>query len=450
VITGDGRRGEARHPRATQAVPTGADRPFRHRGFTLLWAARMLSVLGVQVQAIGVGWLIYALTGSVLNLGLVGLAQFLPTIGLALFTGHAADRWDRRRILVVCYAAESLCACALLALVAAGAAAAAPMLAILVALGAARAFENPATNALLPRLVPRAIAIYANALALNTSALQTATIVGPTLGGLLFVVGPRAVFGFGAAAFAAAAALALAIPAGARNGDRATMSWESLLAGLTFIRRRPEVLGALSLDLFAVLLGGSTALLPAYARDVLKVGPAGLGFLRSAPSVGALVTGVVLAYRPLRRGVGRTMFIAVVAFGAATIVFGLSRNFALSLAALAVAGAADTVSVVVRLMLVQLSTPDAMRGRVSGITSIFALSSNQIGEFESGVTAAWLGAIPSVVLGGIGTVIVAALWAWWFPALRRVDRLEVVPRGAAPAEPMTAGVVPASVEPDGA
>jgi len=447
VITGDGRRGDACPPRTPRAVSNGADRPFRHRGFTLLWAARMLSVLGVQVQAIGVGWLIYALTRSVLNLGLVGLAQFLPTIGLALFTGHAADRWDRRRILVVCYVAESLCACALLALAAAGAAAPA-MLAVLVAFGAARAFENPATNALLPRLVPRAI--YANALALNTSALQTATIVGPTLGGLLFVAGPRAVFGVGAAAFVAAAALVLAIPAGARDGGRATMSWESLLAGLTFIRRRPEVLGALSLDLFAVVLGGSTALLPAYARDVLGVGPAGLGFLRSAPSIGALVTGVVLAYRPLRRGVGRAMFIAVAAFGGATVVFGLSRNFALSLAALAVAGAADTVSVVVRLMLVQLSTPDAMRGRVSGITSIFALSSNQIGEFESGVTAAWLGAIPSVVLGGVGTVLIAALWAWWFPALRRVDRLEVVPRDVALAEPTTAGVIPASVEPDGA
>ncbi len=398
--------------------------PFESRGFVLLSTVRLASVLGVQVQSIGVAWLIYTLTGSVLNLGYVGLAQFAPTISLALFTGHAADRWDRRRILIACYAVQLACAGAFLALVLLHRAAAPPMLGILVVFGAARAFENPAGQSLLPNLVPRAV--YPRALAWNASAQHIATIVGPALGGLLFAVGPAAVFGVAAAIFAIAAVLTLAIPAVDRLGPPATFSWASLLAGLAFIRSRPEVLGAISLDLFAVLLGGATALLPAYARDILHIGPVGLGVLRSAPAVGALAAAVVLAHRPLGGRAGRTMFIAVAGFGGATIVFGLSTNVVLSFIALMALGVFDTVSVVVRLMLLQLSAPDEMRGRVAGVSGIFTTTSNQLGEFESGVTAAWFGVVPAVILGGVGTLVMTVLWAWRCPALRRIDRLESI------------------------
>ena len=398
--------------------------PFESRGFVVLSTVRLASVLGVQVQSIGVAWLIYTLTGSVLYLGYVGLAQFAPTVSLALFTGHAADRWDRRRILATCYVVQFSCAVVFLALVLLHRAAAAPMLGILVVFGASRAFENPAGQSLLPNLVPRAV--YPRALAWNASAQHIATIVGPAVGGLLFAVGPAAVFAAASAIFAVAAVLTLAIPVVVRTGARAPLCWTSLIAGLAFIRSRPEVLGAISLDLFAVLLGGATALLPAYARDILHIGPVGLGVLRSAPAVGALAAAVVLAHRPLGGRAGRSMFIAVGGFGCATIVFGLSTNVVLSFIALMALGVFDTVSVVVRLMLLQLSAPDAMRGRVAGVSGIFVTTSNQLGEFESGLTAAWFGVVPAVILGGIGTLVVTGLWAWRCPSLRRIDRLETI------------------------
>ena len=388
----------------------------------LLSTVRLASVLGLQVQSIGVAWLIYTLTGSVLNLGYVGLAQFLPTFSLALFTGHAADRWDRRRILVACYVVQLGCASVFLALVLLHRAAAVPMLAILVVFGASRAFENPAVQALLPNLVPRDV--YPKAAAGNASAQQIATIAGPAVGGLLFAVGPAAVFAVAGVLFVISAVLALAIPPADRTPAPTTVSWASLLAGLAFIRSQPQVFGAITLDLFAVLLGGATALLPAYARDILRIGPVGLGVLRSAPAVGALAAAVVLAHRPLGGRAGRTMFLAVAGFGCATIVFGLSTNVVVSFVALMALGAFDTISVVVRLMLLQLSAPDQMRGRVAGVSGIFTTTSNQLGEFESGVTAAWFGLVPAVVLGGVGTLVITALWAWRCPALRRVDRLE--------------------------
>jgi MFS family permease len=398
--------------------------PFESRGFVILSTVRLASVLGMQVQSIGVAWLIYTLTGSVLYLGYVGLAQFAPTASLALFTGHAADRWDRRRILAVCYTVQLGCAAVFLALVLFHRAAADLMLAILVVFGASRAFENPAGQSLLPNVVPRAV--YPRALAWNASAQHIATIVGPALGGLLFAVGPAAVFAVAGGIFTVAAVLTRAIPGVERIGARAPLSWASLLAGLAFIRSRPEVLGAISLDLFAVLLGGATALLPAYARDILHIGPVGLGVLRSAPAVGALGAAVVLAHRPLGGRAGRTMFIAVAGFGFATIVFGLSTNVVLSFIALMTLGVTDTISVVVRQMLLQMSAPDAMRGRVAGVSGIFVTTSNQLGEFESGVTAAWFGVVPAVIIGGVGTLLVTVLWAWRCPALRRVDRLETI------------------------
>ncbi len=379
--------------------------------------------------SLGVSWVIYTLTGSVIDLGLIGLVQFAPMLGLALFTGHVADRYDRRRVAAVCYAVELACAGALLTLAVTGNRAAAPILACVLVFGAARAFESPAANALQPNVVPRAL--FPAAVAWNTSAVQTATILGPAVAGFLIAAGPAVVFAGAAVLLAAAAVLISAIPASAVSGARSadgdrTVTWRALVAGVRYIRRKPELLGAISLDLFAVLLGGATALLPVYARDILGVGAWGLGLLRSAPAAGAVAAAVVLAHWPLGGRAGRTMFAAVAAFGVATIVFGLSTNFIVSLAALAALGVADAISVVVRKTLVQLSTPDEMRGRVGAMSAMFTGASNQLGWFESGITAAWFGTVPSVVLGGIGTLAVAALWAWWFPALRGLDRIDTV------------------------
>jgi len=409
-------------PPSSAAAPARPRAVFRHRSFTLLWGARLTAGIGVQMQSVAVGWLIYNLTGSVFDLGLIGLAQFLPTICLALFAGQAADRYDRRHILLACYIVEFAVACGLLTLTLTGAAAPGPILTLLVIFGAARAFESPTTAALLPNVVPRSE--FANAAAWSASGNQSAIILGPAVGGLLFTAGPQVVFATTAALVGVAALLVSAMPEGRGDGERRAMSWTTLVAGIAFIRSRSVVLGAISLDLFAVLLGGATALLPVYARDILMVGPWGLGMLRSAPAIGGLAMTVLLAHRPIGGSSGRTMFATVAAFGCATIVFGLSTNFLVSLAALAAIGASDMISVVIRTTLVQLSTPDEMRGRVSAIDSIFTGTSNQLGQFESGVTAAYLGTVPAVVLGGVGTLAVTTLWAWWFPALRQFDRVD--------------------------
>jgi len=391
------------------------------RAFTRFLCARFAASLAVQMQTVAVGVQVYGLTHNPLDLGLIGLSQFLPFVGLVLIAGHSADRWDRKRIVFACIAVQVLCAVALAAFTTLGLKNLVPIFAVMVAFGVTRAFMGPASNALVPNLVP--IALFGNAVAINSSAWQVATIVGPAIGGILYAAaGPVPVY----ATVATLLGLALVCLAG-MHAPRAVSSTEpvsfaSVVEGLRFVWRREVVLGAISMDLFAVLFGGATALLPAYAADVLHVGADGLGWLRAAPGVGAAVTAAGLTVRPIGRHVGAAMFAGVAIFGMATIVFGLSTSFWASLVALVVLGAADMVSVFVRHMLVQLETPDAMRGRVGAVNWMFVGASNEFGEFESGVTAAWWGLKPAVVLGGIATLSVAALWARWFPKLRHLDR----------------------------
>jgi MFS family permease len=374
------------------------------------------------MQNVGVGWLVYDITRDPLALGLVGLFAFLPAVGLALLTGHVADRRDRRTILVVCYTGVSLTALGLLACAWSDIARPWPIYLLVLAFGAIRAFANPAGQALVPNLVPPAE--LGTAVAWSSSVWQTATIAGPAVGGLLYAVGDSVVFAATAAGFALSTALLAAIRTRrSPSTPREPASWATLLAGLAFIRSRPAILGAISLDLFAVLLGGSVALLPIYARDILHTGPWGLGLLRSAPAVGALLMALALAHRPLRRRSGLRMFQAVVLFGLATIGFGLSTRLPVALLFLTILGAADMVSVYIRQTLVQIDTPDAMRGRVAAVNTVFIGASNELGEFESGLLAAFTGAVAAVVIGGVGTIAVAALWARWFPELRRRDAL---------------------------
>jgi MFS family permease len=399
-------------------------KPLRaQRAFVLFWLARVCAMLAHQMLAVGVGWQVYALTDSALDLGLVGLVQFVPAFFLVLVAGYAADHFDRRRVLQVCMLGEALAVLGLCLGSAGGWIDERAIFALILVVGVARAFQMPAMQALLPQLV--APSLLARAIAANASASQAAIIVGPALGGLLYIAGPATVYATSAALFVATGIFVHAIgrrpaPAGARAAGVT-----SFLAGIRYIRSRPAILGAISLDMFAVLLGGAAALLPIYARDILDTGPWGLGLLRSSIAVGGLATAWWLAHHPLRGRAGRKMFAGVAVFGVATIVFGLSHSFALSLFALALLGAADMVSVIVRQSLVQLQTPDQMRGRVSAVNSLFIGASNQLGEFESGITAAWLGVVPSVVVGGIGTLVIVALWIRLFPALRNVDRLEL-------------------------
>ncbi len=394
----------------------------RHASFQRFWGARVLSSISFQMLAVAIGWHIYAITHSAFALGLVGLAQFLPMFALTLVVGHVADRYDRRRIAAVCQALEALAAVVFLAGTLGGWLSA-PVIYVLAALvGAMRAFESPSVSSLLPSVVPRAE--LPRATAWSTSAGQAAQILGPAAGGLLYGLGPSAVYLASAIAFIAAATLVWSIPLRTKPAARAPVTLESVFSGIAFIRRQPVILGALSLDLFAVLFGGATALLPIFARDVLQTGPLGLGLLRSAPAVGALAGTIWLAHFPLRNRPGVAMFGGVIAFGAATIVFGLSHSFVLSLVSLAVLGASDVISVVVRLSLVQLRTPDEMLGRVSAVNALFIGTSNQLGEFESGVTAGWWGAVPAVLVGGMATIAVALLWIRLFPVLAQTETLE--------------------------
>jgi MFS family permease len=387
------------------------------------------------MQTVAVGWQVYSLRHDPLDLGLVGLSQFLPFIPLALVAGHAADRFNRRRILALCYATQVLCALLLLAFTISGQRVVWPVFAVMVLFGSARAFSMPSSQAIVPTLVP--IESFGNAVALSSSSFQVATIAGPALGGILYLAGPQTVYAVVATLLAAASVLmslakvrhvkqlsvaATAAPASALPDPAAAKSWHAVLEGLRFVRSRSVVLGAISLDLFAVLLGGATALLPAYARDVLHVGPTGLGLLRTAPGVGAALAAVVLAFSPMARHVGRWMFAGVALFGIATIVFGLSHVFIVSLLALLVLGIGDMASVYIRHMLVQLETPDAIRGRVSAVNGVFIGASNELGEFESGLTAAWFGVVPAVVIGGIATLFITALWMRLFPTLRKIDK----------------------------
>jgi MFS family permease len=391
------------------------------RPLAFFLSARAAATVAFQIQAVAVGWRMYALTGSALYLGLVGLAQFLPMFVLTLAVGHVIDSYDRRGIVRVCQLVEALATGLLAAGSLAGLLGKESILLIVAAIGAARAFEGPSMQSLLPALVsPES---FPRAAAWSASALQVATIVGPAFGGLLYAISPTFVFAAASLLFLGSSVLVSMIRTKRKPPSRESATLKSVFAGIAFIRARQVILGAISLDLFAVLLGGATALLPIYARDILATGSWGLGLLRSAPAFGALSMSLFLARRPLRRRVGRTMFLAVTVFGLATVVFALSTSFVLSLCALAVLGASDVISVVVRQSLVQLQTPDEMRGRVSAVNSMFIGTSNQLGEFESGLTASWFGTVPAVLIGGIGTLAVVALWVRIFPQLAKADTI---------------------------
>jgi len=395
---------------------------WRNREFRRFIAARFLATLAVQMQTVAVGWQVYAVTRDPLDLGLVGLSQFLPFVLLILPAGHLADSRDRRRILAACFALECVCALLLLAFAAYGLGSARPVFAAMVLFGIARAFAMPAGQALLPNLVPRAR--FGTAVALNSSTWQVATIAGPALGGIVYLLGAPVVYASVAVLLAVSVVLVLSLRAGGREASRCAEAagWQALLSGLRFVRSRRLVLGAISLDLFAVLFGGATALLPVYAADVLHVGPAGLGWLRTAPGVGAALCGLMLGVLPITRRVGRWMFGGVIVYGVATVAFGVSASFWLSLVALVVMGAGDMVSMYIRHLLVQLETPDEIRGRVSAVNAVFIGASNELGEFESGLTAAWFGTVPAVVVGGCATLVVAGAWSRLFPELARLDR----------------------------
>jgi MFS family permease len=397
-----------------------------YRNFRLFLGMRLPAALAAQMQGVAVGWQVYDISHDPLSLGLVGLAQFLPVFGLALVAGHVADLFSRRVILVTSLGLQLICSL-LLAIMASKIRDVWPIYAVLFLFGTGRAFSAPAIQSILPNLVPRAL--LGNAFAWNSSSFQTMTIAGPAMGGLIYAAGAAPVYGVTACLFLLSLRAALALESPQVRSDGRGMDLSSLFAGIRFIRSQPAIAGAISLDLFAVLFGGATALLPVYARDILGVGPLGLGFLRSAPAVGAVAVGLILAHRSLGRHAGRTMFLAVGLFGAATIVFGLSHSFPLSLLALIVLGASDMVSVFVRQNLVQRSTPDAMRGRVNGVNSLFVGASNELGGMESGATAAWFGSVEAVVIGGLGALAAMALWLWMFPELRKVDRLEDVEMG---------------------
>jgi MFS family permease len=388
----------------------------------LFVGARMAMAFSQQMQNVAIGWYVYVLTGSPLSLGLVGLAQFLPAILLVLATGHAADRFDRRRVVIVSVAVQACVSIALLPVIFSAAPKVWAIYAIVFALGGARAFAQPSLAALLPDVV--SLDDFPRAVSVATSTLRLAMIAGPALGGLLVAWNGAALFCLAAALNGVAALLMARVKARpARKAASEPPVQEGLLAGFSYLRANRFLLGAISLDLFAVLFGGVTALLPIFARDILTVGPTGLGLLRSGPAIGALIVGLVLARHPLRRDIGAIMLCAVAAYGAATIVFALSRSFPLSLAAMIALGGFDMISMVLRQTMVQLGTPEGMRGRVSAINSVFIGASNQLGDFESSVVAVFLGAAGAAIFGGVGTLVVVALWALLFPELRRADRL---------------------------
>jgi len=394
---------------------------FAHKSFIQLWCARVCSTAGTQILMLALGWHMYELTANPWDLGLIGLCQFAPALLMALAAGHAADQFHRGRLAALCLALQAAVALVVVDATMQNWASRGVLLALSVVLGAIRPFQQSALQALVPLLVPPALLSRATAFA--SAGGQAAVIGGPALGGMIFVAGPVAVYAVCAVLFMVACVLMVTLRYGYVARLRQPVTMDTLLAGVRFIGANRVLLGAVSLDLFAVLLGGATALLPMFAKDILHVGPTELGLLRAAPGVGALIVAVMLARRPMERHVGRKLLGAVALFGVCMIVFGLSRNLWLSLGALAISGCADMVSVVVRQTLVQLETPDEMRGRVSAVNTLFIGASNQLGEFESGVTAALLGPVGSVVLGGLGTLAVALAWFRLFRPLATRDRL---------------------------
>ena len=402
---------------ATRLIPAAL---LPQRDFLRFWWARLASTGASQMLMVAVGWQMYDLTGSAWDLGLVGLLQFLPALALVLVTGDVVDRHHRARVAAVCVGVQALVALMLALSPWFGGPQRGLLLGLSVVLGTAKAFQMPAQQALTPLLVPPAL--LPRALAFSAAGMQLAIIAGPAIGGLLYVAGATTVYATCTLLFAVASVVLLRVRH-AEPPPRERATWQTLLAGVTYVRSNPVVLGAISLDLFAVLLGGATALLPIFAKDLLHVGPWGLGLLRGAPAVGALLMSIALTRWPISRRAGPRMLWAVVVFGLATTVFGVSTSFLLSMLVLAVTGAADMVSIVVRQSLVQLETPDAMRGRVSAVNSVFIGASNQLGEFESGATAALLGPVGSVVLGGVGSIAIALIWWRAFPALATRDQL---------------------------
>ena len=428
---------------------------FTHPNFVSYTLARFFIVVALEMQSVAVGWQVYEITKRPLDLGYVGLAQFLPGFVLFLFAGHAADLYDRRKLLMWCYGGFALCSALLLAISWRGSQSVHALsvhstsvhsvsvhsiYVVLVLLGIFRCFNWPASRALLPQLVPEEH--FSNAVAWNASTFQIATIAGPAIGGIAYALfrGPEGVYAIAVTVSILSTILTLRIhpqPTSAEKElvdgvpDKEPVSLRTVFAGFRFIWEKNLILGSISLDMFAVLLGGAVALLPVYARTILHTGPWGLGLLRSAPGVGAALMAIVVAHHPIRRRAGLTMLLSVAAFGVLTIVFGISHSLILSLIALFLLGASDMVSVIIRATLVQVATPDEMRGRVNAVDMLFIGVSNELGEFESGVTAQWFGTVPAVVLGGVGTLLVIAAWAWLFPELREADQLtvaELVPK----------------------
>jgi MFS family permease len=408
---------------ASAAGETGGRVAFTYPAFTLYEVARFFIVAALEMQSVAVGWQIYEITHRALDLGYVGLAQFLPGIVLFLVSGHAADRFNRLKLMIVCLTGFSACALLLLIISLNHYRSIGPIYGVIVLLGVVRSFNGPVGRALLPQLVREEH--FQNAVAWHSTIFQAATILGPSLGGLIYAFfrGPSAVYATSLACACVAIACTTQVKLAATARVREPVNLKTVLAGVSYIWNHKIVLGSISLDLFAVLLGGAVALLPVYAREILHIGPWGVGILRSAPAVGAAAMAILIAHRPLKSRVGVTMLWCVGAFGAFTIIFGLSHSLIISLVALIFVGASDMVSVVIRATLVQVATPDAMRGRVNAVDMIFIGASNELGQFESGLAAHWFGTVPSVVIGGIGTILVTGLWAWFFPALRKTENL---------------------------
>ena len=414
---------------------TSTDRfaAFRHVSYTRFFFARFLVSFAAQIISVSVGWQMYDQTGSAIYLGLIGLVQFLPSLLLTLVTGSVADRYSRRHIVAICTLVGAFCALALWVMTASGAFSPLPVFFILTIMGIERAFLGPATQSLAPNLVPPED--LSNAVAWNSSSWQTAAIVGPVVGGLLYGLGPSFAYAVAAAFSILGAILIQMIAKPAQHSTGMATNWNTILAGYRFIWSEKVVLGAISLDLFAVLLGGAVALMPIFARDILTLGPWGLGLLRAAPGVGAIATAVLLATYPLRHRAGIYMFAGVAMFGVGTLLFGLSETPWLSIVALMIMGASDMISVYVRETLIALWTPDHVRGRVNAVNMVFVGASNELGEFRAGTMASLFGAVPAVVIGGVGTLAVAIIWAIGFPQLRKIDTLDA-PDAAADGKPV--------------
>ena len=408
--------------------PSKAAAAFLSSDFRRYQLARVMAIVGAEAQSLAVAWQVYQMTHKPIDLGYTGLALFLPGLLFILPSGHVADRFDRRHVIMVCYALQCLCTLTLFLFAWHGLRNVLPIYAVLFFIGTGRAFSGPASSALIPHLVPTEH--FVNAVTWGATIFQIANITGPALGGVLFtlplherIAGAPLVYLFTLVSLVWFLVLVSSLSVRPGRMEHRAASMEVILAGFHYVARTPILLGSISLDLFAVLLGGAVSLMPIFAEEILHAGPRGLGLLRAAPAIGALVVSFSMTWWPIRRRAGMVMFTCVGIFGAFTVVFGLSRSLPLSLLALFIVGASDMVSVVIRSSVLQLGTPPAMRGRVSAVNSLFVGASNEFGEFESGLTAQWWGAVRAVVFGGIGSLVVTGLWSVLFPSLRKADEL---------------------------